>query len=246
MFCQKCGNEIQDNSKFCPNCGAAVDPSNKFRPIKVNDTQNAGSTHYNSRYEVRQAELREVDNMINYFSQKAAAYDEIAMVTGRLNVLERKLNKTPTAGIVLASLCGAFAVLSLMIGAGHGPWGITAFVAFATGIPGFIILSVYFISRAINKPKYKKYCKRFDELNEELTQYYNNYGYCPVGIEYTNPTDLQAIRNTIQSGYADTSKEAVNYLMQKYHNEVMESNLAATKRAANATAVISAAHFFFR
>lgn len=246
MFCQKCGNEIQDNSKFCPKCGAPLGTADQPGSIRVNNNQNAGNNHYNSRYEVRQAELREIDNLIYYFSQKAAEYDEIAMVTGNLNVLERKLNKTPKAGIAFASICAGFIILSLMIGATKGPWGITAFPAFVTGIPGLIILSVHFISRAINKPKYKKYCERFDVLNEELTRHYNDYGYCPVGIEYTNPNDLKAIRDTIQSGYADTSKEAVNYLMQKYHNEVMESNLAAAKRAANATAVISAAHFFFK
>lgn len=27
MKCQKCGNEVADNSKFCPNCGAAIEVS---------------------------------------------------------------------------------------------------------------------------------------------------------------------------------------------------------------------------
>lgn len=121
MFCQKCGNEIQDNSKYCPKCGAPHGTADQPGSIRVNNNQNAGNNHYNSRYEVRQAELREIDNLIYYFSQKAAEYDEIAMVTGKLNVLERKLNKTPKAGIAFASICAGFIILSLMIGATKGP-----------------------------------------------------------------------------------------------------------------------------
>lgn len=247
MFCQKCGNEIQDNSKFCPQCGAPLGTADQPGSIRVNNNQNAGNNHYNSRYEVRQAELREIDNLIYYFSQKAPEYEESAMLSDKLDVLERKLNRTPVAGIVFSSICGVFILLSVMLAVNHNSvYGFTAFLAFLTGIPAVIIMSVYLISMLINKPRYKKYRERFDVLNEELTRHYNDYGYCPVGIEYTNPNDLKAIRDTIQSGYADTSKEAVNYLMQKYHNEVMESNLAAAKRAANATAAISAAHFFFK
>ena len=247
LYCKKCGKENQDNSSFCVNCGAPFDLRDQVRPTQANPNQAPVNNYYNSRREIRESELREIDNLIYYFSQKAPEYEESAMLSDKLDVLERKLNRTPVAGIVLSSICGVFILLSVMLAVNHNSvYGFTAFLAFLTGIPAVIIMSVYLISMLINKPRYKKYRERFDVLNEELTRHYNDYGYCPVGIEYTNPNDLKAIRDTIQSGYADTSKEAVNYLMQKYHNEVMESNLAAAKRAANATAAISAAHFFFK
>lgn len=35
MFCQKCGNQIEDNTKFCPNCGNSIDTStNTSEPVK--------------------------------------------------------------------------------------------------------------------------------------------------------------------------------------------------------------------
>ena len=177
----------------CPKCGAPFGTADQPGSIRVNNNQNAGNNHYNSRYEVRQAELREIDNLIYYFSQKAPEYEESAMLSDKLDDLERKLNRTPVAGIVFSSICGVFILLSVMLAVNHNSvYGFTAFLAFLTGIPAVIIMSVYLISMLINKPRYKKYRERFDVLNEELTRHYNDYGYCPVGIEYTNPNDLNA------------------------------------------------------
>lgn len=44
MKCQKCGNEVADNSKFCPNCGAAIEVSQEqavSNPMETTSTKKA-------------------------------------------------------------------------------------------------------------------------------------------------------------------------------------------------------------
>lgn len=248
LYCSKCGKEIQDNSSFCVHCGAQVDSKDQFRPIQINQQQEPANNYFNSRRNIREAELRELDNMINYFSQKESEYNEMNFLSKEIVSAKNVLAQTPIAGIVFTTFSVCFWFLTIAMFSGYNKVGgyIMMVLAIILGIPGAILLTVYFVSRGIKKSKLKKYSPRYDELCNELTQYYSDYGYCPIGIEYTNLTDLQAIKGTIQSGYADTSKDAVNYLMQKYHNETMEREAAATRKATTATAVIGAAHFILR
>ena len=105
------------------------------------------------------------------------------------------------------------------------------------------------------------YCRtRINELAQELTQHFRAYGYCPVGPEYTNPSILQQIMSVIQSGRAETPKEAINVLLDDAHKSSMEFAAMLTARnaqaaaeyaqgaaaGATASAVFSAANFFLK
>ena len=101
-----------------------------------------------------------------------------------------------------------------------------------------------FLFHYVLESKEEKFC-------EELYQYYLNYGYCLVSAEYTNPSNLLAILHTIESGRADTIKEAINILVEDAHRNNMEALAtqtavasAAAARGATAAAVFSAANFF--
>ena len=72
-----------------------------------------------------------------------------------------------------------------------------------------------------------------------------------MGPEYSNPHILVALRNTLQSGRADTIKECLNLMVADNNQRAMEDylaqiqqNAAQSARANTATAIFLAASFF--
>ena len=142
------------------------------------------------------------------------------------------------------------------------PWFFLAVIAFFVlfaVLPGVLMIIV-------DKKKIKKgyndelayYSNRYCDLCDELYDHYLKYGNCSIGPEFTNPSNLQVILNTILSGRADTTKEAINVLVEDAHRKRMENYAAQTAefaqkaavnagraaRASTVGAVFSAANFF--
>jgi len=151
-------------------------------------------------------------------------------------------------------------------------WGIiiavVGFITFIAGvessagaaIAGIIILLVgglmiflYANKKASVKKRIEQETDRICQIADELTAHYKNYGYCTVGMEYTNPKILQQMGNLIRQGRADTPKEAINIMIEDAHRTDMEMMQMETMRAARAAsrgsavaAGFAAANFFLR
>lgn len=56
MFCQNCGSQVPDGTRFCPKCGAEVNSTAQKISNFANDAvNNAGSEMKNAFYDVQRA-----------------------------------------------------------------------------------------------------------------------------------------------------------------------------------------------
>ena len=247
MLCPRCGNSNKDDSKFCTSCGAAL---NEVSTLSF--SQDAGlqsNNTVNMRYNVRSSEMNEVDRMINYFSQKNDLYAEYESLCARL---DPRFKKKKVGLLVLGIIAGIIGFYVAVFGislksAGTIGFGVLMIAGGAVMIFGFIR------SSSARNENYSKTYSRFDEVSNELYNHYLNYGPCLVSAQYTNPSNLRIILDTIRSGRADTIKEAVNILVEDAHRNNMEAiareNAIASANAARgaaAAAVFSAANLFIK
>lgn len=250
MFCPNCGNQLPDNSSFCPSCGQNL---NAAVPA-VQQTQQVQQVYGgNQRQQQRMAEINELNRMINYFSQKSAEYDEYDLIANNMARLSLGYStKKMVWGIILSVFGFIFTLGGIASVADNGAPVLLIF--------GLIVLAVGVLLIVLHVTGRAKFVKdrdyaymRFDQLSDELNSYYQAYGYCPVGAEYTNPSNLAVILDTIRSGRADTTMDAINILVEDAHRNNMEAmarqtavNTAAAARGARAGAIFSAANFFLK
>lgn len=250
MYCQNCGTPVADGTRFCPNCGQNCAGGNI--PVQQNYGAPAQPYYGNAveqRAAVRRDETAELQKMIRYFSQKSAQYEEYDYVCARIDPRYlRKRTGLLVWGIII-SVLGL--IVTIAVGSSGAAGAIFSGILILFGGIGMIV--GFALSSSARNRNYQAALIRFDELTEELYQHYLNYGYCLVSAEYTNPSNLVAILQTIESGRADTIKEAVNILVEDAHRNNMESyarqtaiSSAAAARGANAAAVFSAANFFLK
>ena len=234
MFCNQCGKQNPDSARFCNFCGAPM----------------AGPmvTIYQPRKQERNAEIAELERMIRYFSQKSALYGEYDNVSAEID----SCSKGKHYALLIWGIIVSFAATMMFsaINSSDTKTAVIALIPFLIGqgmIVGHIIYAVSF-----NKRLDMLTC-RYDELSSELFDYYRGYGTCLIGPEYTNPSNLITILNTIKSGRADTTKDAINILVEDAYRRNMQQfaaqaarSAAAAARGARVSAVFSAANFFLR
>lgn len=233
MFCHHCGAQNPDGVTFCGACGKPV----------------ADSTQRNSRQTTRNTEVMELERMIRYFSQKAAEYEEYDRLGAQIRSSKGKHVSLLVWGII--AVCIGFTIIGLASGSSDDAFKLI--VASAVIVPGAaMIVGHIFYAKNYDK-KAAQTRSRYEALGRELMDYYQAYGVCSVGAEYTNPANLAAIRDTILSGRADTIKEAINVLVDDAYRNSMQQyaaqtalNTAAAARGAKASAVFAAANFFIK
>ena len=237
MYCNNCGMQNPDGATYCNGCG---------KPI----TANAEKDSFNERKSNRNSEIIELERMIRYFSKMSDKYDEYDRLTSKINLYSKgKHHALLVWGIILLAI-GTFVFSATTSQLSNDLKVLAAIVCL---IPGAgMIVGYIFYSRNFDRNIYNLTEKR-DKIADELMEYYEDYGICSVGAKYTNPTNLSIIKDTIQSGRADTIKEAINVLIDDtYRNKMQQlatqtaANTAATARATKATAVFSAANFFLK
>lgn len=246
MFCSHCGKETTGSGHYCSYCGKPVNNIVQVQPHTNSQTQDY------QRSVQRQCEISEVEKMINYFYQKSAQYNEYDLVNERLYKLSRSSSAhlMVWACILLTlSVYGIICMIALLV-----TWEaknldvfsysyediIAATIFSSTIIPGIILIISYVKRFKKHNLEMAQYLKRYDELSEELYIHYIGYKNCPIGPEYTNPSNLQVIYQTIVSGRADTTKEALNVLVEDAHRKKMEDLAEATAQYAKAAAQASA------
>ena len=234
MYCKNCGKTIEDNSTFCPYCGT--------------NQGTAPTGYYDQRKNIRQSELAAINSMVAYFSPKEQQYAEYFRLDKVLSQADIELALKPKAPIVLGSIALVFFIFSIWaaIGKATGWRDFCLVVGCLITFLALIFAGVYVINRVFWKKQQEKSTASFQALDDELSNHYDAYGYCPLGFEQTVPDNLRDIRDAIVSGYADSITDAVNYLAQRSHNETMERNAVATAKSAKKAAGYAAASFFLK
>lgn len=237
MFCSNCGKENADGAKFCNSCGATL-------AIDVNQSA------HGQRQQTRNSEIMEIDRMIRYFSQKSEQYKEYDELGDFLTRYTKGKHYTLLIWGIILVVLGLIVIGAIVNTSGTGSTAVLACILLLPGA-GMIVGHIFYAKNFDNKMSYS--LARYAELSQELLDHYNNYGICSVGAEYTNPANLSVIKATIESGRADTIKEAINILIDDAHRNNMEQiaaqtarNTAVAARGTTVAAVFSAANFFRR
>lgn len=217
-FCKNCGTDL-NGARFCPNCGSADGEMIVQQPHNV--APMGGNPRSNS--------LAEMENMQQYFGVKKPQYDKLDALMEKIEKLRSKKKVGWLIAGVLMSL-----LVWLMASGGMLWYGVLMFGAVAAGF-----FYMFYLQRKKNKEKIGHLLVEQATIATELMDYYTAYGYCPVGIEYTEPSILYTINDVIRKGRADTPKEAVNILLDDMHKEKMEQEAARAANAAEATAAYS-------
>ena len=242
MYCTNCGAEIREESRFCKSCGVEIK--------KFSKKQETYNTAYQSQtyHSVRKESMEQLRDMYNYFSVKEAAYEELINLDIELSSPIQVSNKGKIWGLILTIFGSCCVPLAI---AAHS---IEAFIAVIIILgPGIFLLTSR--SRKIKRIQLDRENKRqrMQVIAEDVVAHYNNYGPCPIGVEFTDPKSLEALYEVIRSGRADTLKEAINVLAADNHMAEMERLQSATAQAAWETcaaarlnAGFTAANYFSR
>lgn len=200
---------------FCKNCGTDMGEA-RFCPSCGSAIDGAVAPTA-PVLDPRQRSMQEMANMRAYFGQKAAQYEEKAAVDAE--VAERSAKRFGGyIGVAVVS-----AIIALI------------------GVPFFWVVAVLAVAGFIlfkkkNSDKLTVVAARQAELAEELETYYKDYGYCPIGFEYTAPDMLAALSTMIEKGRASTPGDAINLLLDDLRKEEEMAEIKATRAAAEETA----------
>ena len=232
MFCPHCGQQIADGSAFCSVCGKST---TNVAAAPVMDFQA-------QKMAVRQSEISAMKQALDHFNQKRDEFIEYDYVCELVNHYAQGAKGALLVwGIIIATA----GLLMLMVPEAF----VGSLVAFV--IPGAAMIFGGIMMKVKNRKNYAYFQQEYARLSEELYNHYVSYPNCPVGPEYANPEILETILGVLQSGRADTIKEALNLLiddaerseMSEYLN-MIEQNTAAINAQTRVAAVFAAANFF--
>ena len=252
MFCPKCGSQIPDGAGFCSSCGNAVNaapvpaaPAVDYQAMMQAQMMQAQQFQM-QKSAVRQSEINALTNVYNYFNAKRSEFQQYDHVCERLNHFSRGARGALMVWGIIILVFGAF--MSMGAIAGEIPIAVPLFVFV---FPGAAMLTGGILLKKNNKRQCAHYQAEYLRLSQELNDYYAAYPQCPVGAEYANPEILELILGVLNSGRADTIKEAINVLIAEANQAEMTAylqNIQAYSEQASAragTAAIFAAASFF-
>ncbi len=231
-FCSNCGAEIAEGAKFCPSCGTAVNG----QAVSV-----AADT--NLQVSERESSLNELSKMLEYFSKKKDLYERL-----KINQIYTKIEwghgkkpkKIAAKWILFAAipyiLC-LFCIASLIIliiasmhlEEGFEIWDYAEAILWAAGF-GFLGTLIVRIGKKKKTRKLEQLAQEYDQLRQELQDYYNAYTNCPIGIEYTHPDDIENILDIVRSGRATRISDAINVIIDDIHKEKVEQSAREAAR----------------
>lgn len=245
MFCPNCGQALADGANFCANCGNSLTTSQNVPVMDVTSSMHQYQVNKNA---TRQSELRVLDQLVSYFSQKEEQYNDYDLVTEAVNYYSRGAKK---GLIVWGAILAAFGFIFLLARFDSEAASLATVGFFVFLLPGLAMIFGGVMMQIANKKNYQKALDAWQMLSEELSIHYMAYPNCPIGPEYSNPQILRALRSTLQSGRADTIKECLNLMVSDANQRAMEDylaqiqrNAAQAARSSTAAAIFMAASFF--
>lgn len=251
MFCFKCGAQLPDGAGFCSSCGASLNGGAPSPQAPVMDyqaqMQMQAQQFQVQKNSVRQSEIASLTHCYEYFNQKRDTFRKYDMVNDRLSYY---LRGAKSALIVWGAIIASLGLIGFAGLKDDASFGIGMIVMFF--IPGAAMIAGGVLMKVNNKKKCRHYESEYIRLSKELNDHYNAYPMCPVGAEYANPEILEIILNVLNSGRADTIKEAINVLIAEVNQAEMNAYLQCIEAysrqtaASSTTAAVFAAASFFR
>ena len=215
MFCQKCGASVEGGATVCQSCGADItDRSEKSVDEQVSLNKNC---------DVREKDIDEMKRSVDHFSQKRAEYNEydnVVFLVGQMIKIGKR-HSLLIWGIILlvlnvAGLSMGGKLLSFFPGDKERLYSAICIALFVANIIGSCLLIGSYVVYTIRRNRHYEYCvERLSSLTGELNRHYHAYGECPLAADYTNPSNLIAVLELLESGGANSIKEALAILTDK-------------------------------
>lgn len=257
-FCQNCGAQLAEGEKFCSSCGSAVPgAAAPVAPVvPVAPQIMTQQSLFEQQQKARQDSINELAKMISYFGQKADLFREYELSHNKLSYLQKGASKvTLVFGIILIVI---FGFLDTIIGwaliEADAPLSVVAIITGILGIfilLGIVLIIVFIVKKSSNGKNLTAERTKVTDIAYELTNHYVNYGFCPLGIEYCNPSILVKVADVIRSGRAANPQEAINALLADNRKSAMQlqkklGSLAARQEVRNGSpaAAFTPSNFF--
>ena len=232
-YCEKCGAMVSEGALFCANCGNRI---NNGIIQNTNTVQFVSNTD-NERIQTAQ----QLSEIYDYFECKGKLYDEYDRLTWIINT--RKGFKMREAVVLVLAIIIDPLIL-------YGALMQKEIWILILALP----LPIAFVYMIVNrKRQYNNAIERYAVVSKDLSDHYEAYGYCPIGIELTNPKIIHSIADKVRQGRAYSIKEAINIMFEDAHRDRMEmlasetaASAASAAHGANVAAVFCAASFFLK
>ena len=177
---------------FCRQCGADLNGANFCAGCGTPADGVVAQQVAPVAADPRQQTIVEMNRMQVYFGTKADVYrkyDEVA------SEVHKRSEDGFFGWIGAAILCVVIGLFSKAI---------FFYIAAALFVVGFVL------KKKKNNQKLAEATALLNKLGAELSQFYEDYGYCPIGIEYTHPDAFSELCAYITKGRANTFSEAIN------------------------------------
>lgn len=254
MFCMKCGTQYQDGAAFCPSCGCAsnstsgnVAPAMDYNAQMMQAQMMQAQQYQMQKNAIRQSEIDSIKRAYDHFNLKRDTFQKYDNVGVCLN---HYLRGAKSALIVWGAIITVLSCVVLFPFASYGSGRVIFIISLIIGlamIAGGVLMKVN------NKKKCRQYESEYIRLSQELNDHYNAYPMCPVGAEYSNPEIIEVIMRIMNSGRADTIRDAINVMVAEINQAEMNAYLQnieaysrSTAASSKTTAVFAAASFFIK
>lgn len=229
MYCPNCGSAVPEDGRFCPNCGQTV---NTFGNTAV-----PCDPYTQTKDLTRRNEMAILDRLLNYFGPKQPQYDAFDDACKRVNHYARGAKSALLVwGCIVVGLALLMLVESLINYRyiSDGPYFVFGILFLVVGIPMIVggVLMKVFNRRSSSRAK-----GDYFTLSVELYTHFYECEDCPIGAEYTNPKILASLAYILQSGRADTIKEAINLLVAPHQAKIARFYLRSRETTAPIHAV---------
>lgn len=238
-YCISCGIELPEETNYCGSCGKQQTDNKSCNTSKIqgNDMcSNQGIKEFVRTDE--QGVIEKLEAAYNYFMKKQNDYDELDRLTEKYQIMsKRKWQNT-------LFLCLIVYFFFIVI---FGPLLHSLITLYIFLIVTFIPIIVMIPAKTSNRYQIENDEMRLKirEIEKKLLEYYESYPDRPIAYEYSNPRFIRVIKKYIETGRADSIKEALNCIKEDIYREQMinkqEQIISNTKRAASAAELSVAA-----
>lgn len=227
-FCKYCGIELDSDSLFCPSCGKKVkenteDDTNNKSPVEKNEVDLVNGlkkciellSPYQGMYDQRDQLLIDITNYSDW----------------------PKTTLTFYGGFIFFSLLILFILANITY---YADWNSGLALLFFSI---FGLLLPWWLSRKY-KSHYDYATGNIDSVTNELIKHFNSQE-LPISIafEYSNPRIMRQLLKYIETGRADTLKEAINCLISDNNQEALMNKKIEVRNNSDLAAIFAMAAY---